>query len=110
MNVVTDLLSLVPEDFVFFAGEIAPDQITEKAMQFDSRMVRPREAAASEGTSGHSKIASVFLNHNIGSDLGSTENGVERLINRKVFGNALAVLGIRVVPTGFVFHEGQFVR
>jgi len=65
MNVVPNLLTLVSKDTVFPPLKVALNQIAEKAVQFDTGVIRSGETPAPQTTGGHPKVATIFLNHDI---------------------------------------------
>lgn len=69
VNVVANLFALVTEHSVLSLFQIAFDQVTQKAMQFHSRMIRPGQAAGSQAAGWHSEVSSVLLNNNVGGKL-----------------------------------------
>src|SRR5208283_5013129 len=83
MDVVPHLLALVAVNLVFTAFEVAFDQVTEKPMQFDARMMRPRQAPAAQATSGQSEVTAILLHHDVSRHLGSAEERVLGLVNGK---------------------------
>lgn len=68
VDVVADLFALVAEDVVLAFGEVALDEVAEEAVEFDAAVVGAGEAAAAEGAGFHAEVATVFLDHDIGSD------------------------------------------
>lgn len=110
MDVVTDLLAFVSEDLVFSSFQVALHEVREETMQFDSGVIGAGEAASSQAAGGHSEIATVFLDHDVGGYFGSSEEGMLRLVDGKVFGNAVFVGRIVVVPASFEFFEFDSIR
>ena len=76
MNVIAYLLTLVAEYFVSAPFQIAEDEVTEKAMQLDPRVVRTGQASCAQTTGGHLEVPPVLLHHHIGSHFGGAKNGV----------------------------------
>jgi hypothetical protein len=70
-------------------------------------VVRAREATAAQAASGHSEIATVFLHDHIRRHFRGTEQRVFALIDREGFGNSMLVGGVRVIPAGFEFLQGN---
>ena len=68
VDVVPDLLALVSVHVVGLALEIAFHEVGEKAVELDSAMVGAGETTATEAAGFHSKVAPIFLNHNISGD------------------------------------------
>lgn len=68
MDVVPDLLALVSVDVVGLALEIAFHEVGEKSVELDPAVVRSGETTAPEAAGFHSKVAPVFLNHDVGGD------------------------------------------
>ncbi len=109
VDVVADLLPFVAEDFVFPAFEVALHEVGQKAMQFDPAVVGTGEAAAAQAAGGHSEIPAVFLDHDICRHLGRAEERVLGLVDGKIFGDALSVGVIGVVPAGFQLSQSNGV-
>ncbi len=105
VDVVADLFPLVAEDAVFLPFEVALHEVAEEAMELDSGVVGPGEAAATQAAGGHVEVAAVFLNDDVGGDLGGTEEGVLALVDGEVLGDAVDVGLISVVPAGFEFFQ-----
>ncbi len=110
VDVVSYLLAIVAEDFVFPAFEIALHKVGQKAMQLDSTVIRAGEAAAAQAAGGHAEIPAVFLDHDIGRDFGSPEEGVLGLVDGKVFGDAIGIGGVGVVPAGVQLGQSNGIR
>lgn len=105
VDVIADLLPLVAEDAVLFALEVAFNEVAEESVQLDAGVVGAGEAAPAQGAGGHTEVAAVFLNHDVGGDLGGSEEGVLALVDGEVLCNAMGVGGIGVVPAGLQFLE-----
>ena len=70
MYLVSHLLSFVSEYSILFTFQIALHEVGQESVQFNSGVVGPRQAAASEAAGRHIKVAPVFLHHDVGGDLG----------------------------------------
>ena len=68
VDVVPDLLTLVSVDVVGLALEIAFHKVGEKAVELDAAVVGASETTAAEAAGFHSKVAPIFLNHDVGGD------------------------------------------
>src|SRR5256885_42765 len=73
-------------------------------------MIRPSKTTTAQAASHHAEIASIFLHHNVGSDLRSTKQRVLRLINPRRLAYAVVVLGPGILPSRFSLNERQIVR
>src|SRR4029077_18133287 len=73
VNVIAHLFALVAEDAIRPANDTAFHQVGQETVQLRSSMRRSSQATASETSGRHSKIAAVFLNQDIVSDLRGTE-------------------------------------
>lgn len=109
MDIIPHLLSLVAEDIVFSPFKIAFHQITQKAVQFYARVIRAGEAPAAQTAGGHAKVSAVLLDHHIGSDFRCSKEGVFRLVDGKGFRDAIHVLGVIILPAGFLLLEADCV-
>jgi len=109
VDTVTDLLALVAVDLVFAALQVALDQVTEKAVQLYPRVVRPGQASPAQAAGGHIEIPAVFLHHHIARQLGGAEQGMFGLVDGEVFGNAVLVSQVGVIPAGLQFPKGNVV-
>src|SRR5688572_31982241 len=98
MNVVADLFPFVTEDAVLAPLEIAFHQVAEEAVQLDAGVIRPGEATAAQAAGGHSEIAPIFLDLDVGRHLGGAEQGMLRLIDREGLRNAVRESWIAVIP------------
>lgn len=105
VDVVTDLFPLIAKDTVFLSLEVALHEIAKEAVQLDAGMIWTGKASSAQTTGRHAEIASVFLDHDVGSYLGSSEEGVLALINGEVFGDAVGVGLIGVIPSGLKLGE-----
>src|SRR5260370_36499045 len=65
MNIIPYLFSLITVNFVGLAFEIATDQVAEKTVQLDSRVIRSRQTTGAQATTRHLKITSIFLHHHV---------------------------------------------
>jgi hypothetical protein len=107
VDVVPDLFPLIAEDAVFLALEIALHEVAEEAVELDSGVVGPGEAAAAQAAGGHVEVAAVFLDDNVGGYLGGSKEGVLALVDGEVLGDAVSVGGIGIVPAGLEFLESD---
>ena len=78
-------------------------------MQFDTAVIWAGETAATQGAGFHAKVATVFLNHDVGGDLGGAEQAMLALIDRKVFRDAVGKGGVSVIPAGGEFFESDAI-
>ena len=101
--VVADLFPFVAEDAVLLALKVALHEVAEEAVQLDPGVIGSGEAATAQCTGGHAEVAAVLLDHHIGSYLGGSEEGVLALIDGEVFGNAVGIGWIGIVPAGIEF-------
>src|SRR5579863_4627659 len=69
MNIVANLLTLVPKHRIVFACDSASHQIRKKPVQHCAGMLRPGQAPAAEANRWYPEISAIFLDHNIGSKL-----------------------------------------
>jgi hypothetical protein len=65
VDVVTDLLVFVLEDFVFSAFAFTLHELGQKSVQPESTVIRANEAASAQAAGGHTEKPAVFLNHDI---------------------------------------------
>ena len=72
-------------------------------------MVGTGETATAEAASWQAEITTVFLDHDIGRDLGCAEQRVLGLVDGEVLGDAVDVDRIGVVPASFEFGQGDGV-
>jgi len=68
VDVVPDLLTLVSVDVVGLALEITFHEVGEKAVELDPAVVGAGETTSAEAAGFHSKVATIFLNHDVGGD------------------------------------------
>lgn len=69
MYVIADLFAFVAENAVHSSIQVCFDEITQEAVQFYTSVSRTGQASPPEATGPHSKVASVFLHHNVCRDL-----------------------------------------
>src|SRR5437870_1745485 len=98
MNIVPDLFSFVAENRVFSSFNIGFDQITQKPVQFNSGVIRARQAASTQAAGAHSKIPAVFLDEDVGGHFRGAKQRMQRLIDREGFGDSARVRGFIVLP------------
>jgi len=109
MNVVADLLALVAVDPINLLFEVGLDQVAEEPVQLDAGVVGPGEATAAQAAGLQAEVAAVFLDHDVGRDLRGAEDRVLRAVDAEVFGDAIGVGGVVVVPAGRQLAEANFV-
>ena len=68
MDVVPNLLALVAVHVVGLALKIAFYEVGEKAVELDPTVVGAGETATTEAAGFHSKVAPIFLGHDVGGD------------------------------------------
>src|SRR5262249_31469688 len=100
MNIVADLFALVSVDPVQAAFDIAPDEMAEKAVKFNSTVVRSGEAPSAQAACLHPEITTVLLDHDIGGDFRCAENAMFAVIDREVLADPKGKSGVSVFPTG----------
>ncbi len=100
MDVVSNLFSFVAVDVVGLTLEVAFYEVGEKAVEFDPAMIGPGEATPAEAAGFHSEVATVLLNHDVGGDFRSTEEGMFTGVDGEGFRDAVGVVGVVVVPAG----------
>lgn len=61
VNVVADLLALVTVDTILLPFNVALDEVAEKAVQLDARVIGTGQAATTEAARRHREVASVLL-------------------------------------------------
>src|SRR3981081_567149 len=98
MNIVAYLFSFIAIYPVCLSFQIASDQIAQKSVLLHSGMIGAGEAAATQATGWHLKVAPILLHHHIGRYFGSAKNGMHRLIDWKCFGYAICARGIAIIP------------
>jgi hypothetical protein len=106
MNIVADLFSFIPIDLLEYSTHIDLHEVTEKPTQFDSGAVRSSKTATSEATGIHAEVATVFLDHDIGSDLRRTKETMPAPVNPHVLSDAVVVLEACVFPACREFSKG----
>ena len=98
MNIVPDLFSFVAEDRVFSSFNIRFDQITQKPVQFNTGVVRARQAASTQAAGAHSEIPAVFLDEDVGGHFRRAKQRMQRQIDREGFGDSPGVGRVIVLP------------
>ncbi len=88
MNVVTNLFSLIAKNLIRSSSDAAVHQVSEKAMQLGSRVIRTGDAPRTETHGLHAKVAPIFLHHGVGSHFRRPENAVHGAVNRHLFRNS----------------------
>ena len=109
MDVVANLLSLVAEDPILAAFQVAFDEVAEEPVELDAGMGRPREASAPQAAGRHAEVTAILLHHHVGSHLRGSEERVLAGVNAERFRNAVGVCGVGVVPAGIQFDERDLV-
>lgn len=107
VDVVADLFPLVAEDAVFFPLEVALHKVAEEAVKLHAGVVGTGETAPAQRAGGHAEVASIFLDHDVSSYLGGSEEGVLTLVDGEVFGDAVSVGWICVVPASLKLRQGD---
>src|ERR1700730_3642492 len=70
VDIIPYLLSLVTIDLIFPSLDVAFDEITQKTVQLDARVIRSGETPTPQAAGRHIKVAAVFLDHDVGGDFG----------------------------------------
>ena len=109
VDIVADLFPMIAKDGILLCGVMALHKIVQEAVQLDPAMVRAGETATAQAAGGQAKVASVFLHHNIRSDLRGSKEGVLALVDGEGFRDSFGKSGIGEIPAGFLFHEGDRV-
>src|SRR3990167_5614142 len=94
MYIVPDLFPFVTKNRVRNAYLDCFDQICQKSMELGPKMGRACNTSSSENACFNSVISAVFLDQNIGSDLGSTHQTMKTVINADIFIDSQKVLVI----------------
>src|SRR5688572_6366798 len=110
MNIVANLLAFVPQHSVLTPLDVALDEITQKAMQRDARVVRAGQAPAAKAARRHSEVPPVLLDHDVRGDLGRAKQRMRALIDREGFRYAVLESGIRVIPPRRLLLQEDGVR
>lgn len=109
VNIVPDLLAFIAKHRVFPSGNVDANEVTQEAVQFNPRMVRPRQAAAAQRTSRHVEIAAIFLNHYVRRYLGSPKKRVLGLVDGKRFFDAVVIGFVAVLPASISLDQVEAV-
>ena len=109
VDVVADLFPLVAEDAVLLALEVALYKVAEESVKLHASVVGTSEAAPAQGTGGHTEVAAVLLDHDVGGDLGGSEEGVLTLVDGEVLRNAVGVGWICIVPACLKLLKGDAI-
>jgi len=110
VNVVPDLFAEVAEDAVLATFQVAFDQVTQEAMQFHAGMIGSGQATPAQRAGRQPEISTIFLDHHIGGDLRSAEQGMLGLVDRKVLRNPVFEFGIIVIPAGCQLLKADGIR
>ena len=109
VDIVPNLLALVSVHVVGLALEIAFHEVGEKAVELDPAVVGSGETTATEAAGFHSKVAPILLNHDVGGDFRSAEQGVFAGVDGEGFSDAVGIGGVVVVPAGFQLLQADGV-
>src|SRR5512132_2437747 len=110
MDVVAYLFSLISEHCIRRSGCRTLHQIGEETVQFCSRMIWSCKTTSPKAYSIHSEVSSIFLNKNVGGQLGCSEEAVKARVDAHLLGNSLAVWVSRGnLITRIQFDEWQVV-
>src|SRR5262245_5686119 len=93
MNLVADLLSLIPDDRIITTDYGAEDNVCQETMQLHRGMVRTGKTAGAKDSNRHLEVAAKFLAHYVCRYFRCPENGMQTGID----GHAL-VNGINSIP------------
>jgi len=112
MDVVPYLLAFVTENDVIPGLLWRTSSGRTKNPLVERRNIGSGQATSPETDCLHSKVTSIFLNHNVSSNLGSAENAVFAAVNAHAFINAMFIIGMRAVdfPARRHLHERQAIR
>jgi hypothetical protein len=105
MDIIAHLFPFVAVNIIIALFEVAFDQITQETVQLNSAMSRAGQAATAQTTGGHSKIAAVLLNQNVGGEFAGPKERMFRLINRHRFRNASREVIVVIVPPSRQFLQ-----
>lgn len=72
-------------------------------------MVRAGEATAPQAAGGQAEVAAVFLDHHVGRHLGGAEQRVLGLVDGELFGDAVRIGGVGIIPAGFQLGQSDGV-
>ena len=70
VDIVTYLFPFVAKYLVFAGFEIAFDEVAQEPMDFDAGVVGTGEATTTQAAGRHVEIPAIFLDHDIGRELG----------------------------------------
>ena len=107
MDLIAHLFAFIAVDRIFLSGNRAMADISEIAVQFDSRVLRSGQAASPKNTYRHLEISSEFLAQDIRRDLGCPKKRVRGLVDGHGFIDA--VQPICEVPSRFQLDERQVI-
>ena len=99
VDIIADLLTLVSEYSVELPFQVALYEIAEKTVQLHAAMIGAGQAATSQATRFHAKVATVLLDDDVGCRFGGSEEAVFALVNWKLLTDAIREFRIIVVPT-----------
>src|SRR5215471_8122093 len=105
VNSVAHLFALLTKHAIPLTLDVAFDKVAEEPMQLDAAMIRPGQATSPQAAGFHPKVATVFLDHDIGRHFRGAENTVLGLVNGEIFGDAIIKPRIFVVPTRILLEQ-----
>ena len=79
-------------------------------MKLRARVIRPREASATEADGRKAEIASVLLDHDVGRELRCAKQAVQARVHATVLTDAVVVFRPGVVVARFELDERKLVR
>src|SRR3989344_7595632 len=110
MDIVPDLFAFVTKNCVGNPCVDCFDKIGQKSMELSTEMGWACNTSSPENACFNSVISAVFLNQNIGSDLGSTHQTMKTVINADIFIDSQKILVIfRQFPAFTLLNQWQLV-
>src|SRR5438093_10130697 len=111
VNVVSDLLSFVPENPIRSVADGTDHQVREKTMQFGPSVRRAGETAATKRNGWHPEISPVFLDENIRRNFRRAEKRMLGVIDtHRLRNTGLVFVAWLYFPAFFEFAQRQTVR
>ena len=107
VDIVADLLALIPENGVGLFGKVTFYQVAEKAMELHTAVIGAREAPPPQAAGRHIEVAAIFLHQHIGSNFACAKKAVLALVYRKVFGDTFRIGRIGIIPAGVQLSKGD---
>src|SRR5256885_11968790 len=107
MYVIPNLLSLVTQPRIGFAGDRALGEIGEKAVQLGAGVPGSGQAAATKTRGKHAEVAAVFLHDHVSGKLRGAEQAMEARIDAHALVDATGsetMLGAHLPPQ-LLFNE-----